>query len=43
MSDNPYETAQQIFSRYAAQQYAEGMPLPEAIYALTLMSRHIWL
>jgi hypothetical protein len=43
MSERPYETAQQIFSMYAAHRFAEGVPLPEAIYALTLMRRHIWL
>lgn len=42
-AEKPYETAQQIFSKYATHRFAEGVPLPEAIYALTLMRRHIWL
>ena len=43
MAEKPYEMAQQVFSRYAVDRFAEGVPLPEAIYALTLMRRHIWL
>lgn len=42
---NPYQEVLQFFERkrYAEVMYAEGVPLHEAIYALILMRRHIWL
>jgi len=40
---NPYEAAGEFFSRYAEERYNEGIPMHEAIYALVLMRRHIWL
>ncbi|MBN1614660.1 MAG: hypothetical protein JW950_09370 [Deltaproteobacteria bacterium] len=40
---NPYEAAGEFFSRYAEARYNEGIPMHEAIYALILMRRHIWL
>jgi len=41
--DAPYERAESYFEGYAAQRYGEGIPLHEAVYALILMRRHIWL
>jgi hypothetical protein len=41
--DAPYELAEKIFASYANQRYTEGIPLHEAVYALILMRRHIWL
>jgi hypothetical protein len=43
MTDQPYEAAQRLFGRYAEEQYERGIPLQDAIYALILMRRHIWL
>lgn len=37
------EEAQKYFRSYAAESYAMGIPMAEAMYALTLMRRHIWL
>jgi hypothetical protein len=42
-SKTPFDTAREFFSVYAEERYREGMPLQEAIYALILMRRHIWL
>lgn len=42
-SDRPAETSREFFVRYAEEQYAAKIPLHEAIYALILMRRHIWL
>lgn len=42
-SDNPFEEAQTLFAKYAEARYREGIPLPEVVYALTLMRRHMWL
>lgn len=41
--DAPYEMAEKFFERYAKERYREGVPLHEAVYALILMRRHIWL
>jgi|GEM_PF-40275 len=43
LSEKPYDTAHQFFSRYAEARYREGIPSSEAIYVLILMRRHIWL
>ena len=43
LSEKPYETAHQFFSRYAEARYRNGIPSSEAIYVLVLMRRHIWL
>jgi hypothetical protein len=40
---NPYETARGFFARYAEERYHEKIPLQEALYALILMRRHLWL
>jgi len=42
-SENPYEEEVPYFSQYAKERYGEGMPLQEAIYAMVLMRRHMWL
>lgn len=39
----PFEEAKRIFVLYADECYAKELPLQEAIYALTLMRRHMWL
>jgi hypothetical protein len=39
----PYELAEEIFEKYAEERYREGIPLHEAVYALILMRRHMWL
>lgn len=39
----PFEQAEEIFEKYAEERYREGIPLHEAVYALILMRRHIWL
>lgn len=41
--DEPYKLAESYFESYAAKRYQEGIPLHEAVYALILMRRHIWL
>lgn len=43
MAKNPYEAAQEVFSNYASHSYKKGIPISEAIYALTMMRRHMWL
>lgn len=42
-SEKPYTEVQQYFSTYAEQTYKDGIPLSEAIYALIMMRRHMWL
>lgn len=42
-SDNPFEEANTLFSKYAEDRYKENIPLPQVIYALILMRRHMWL
>ena len=41
--ESPYEQAEEIFEKYAEERYREGIPLHEALYALILMRRHMWL
>jgi hypothetical protein len=43
VTDHPFEAAKKIFSKYAEERYEQGIPVQEAIYALVLMRRHIWL
>jgi len=40
---SPFEEARRVYTKYADESYRFGIPLHEAIYALTLMRRHIWL
>ncbi len=42
-NESPYEQAKEIFENYAEERYKEGIPLHEALYALILMRRHMWL
>ena len=42
-TDDPFASAQKIFGKYADDRFKEGIPLNEAIYALILMRRHMWL
>ncbi|NPU85612.1 MAG: hypothetical protein HPY65_14135 [Syntrophaceae bacterium] len=42
-ADKPAETSREFFFQYAEEQYTTKIPLHEAIYALILMRRHIWL
>ncbi|HOF06236.1 MAG TPA: hypothetical protein PK175_07330 [Syntrophales bacterium] len=43
MEPKPVEASDGYFSRYAEDRYREGVPLHEAVYALILMRRQIWL
>jgi hypothetical protein len=42
-NESPYEQAKEFFEKYAEERYREGIPLHEALYALILMRRHMWL
>ena len=42
-AEKPAEVSREFFARYAEEQYEANVPLHEAIYALILMRRHIWL
>ncbi len=42
-TDKPFEDAYTLFSKYADASYRERIPLPQAVYALILMRRHMWL
>jgi hypothetical protein len=42
-TDKPFDAARKFFTKYADERYSEGIPLHEALYALILMRRHIWL
>lgn len=42
-SEKPAETSQDYFARYAEDAYRKNIPLNEALYALIMMRRHIWL
>ena len=42
-AEKPFEQAKKIFGVYADDCFANNIPLHEAIYALTLMRRHMWL
>ncbi|MEN6468350.1 MAG: hypothetical protein ABFD45_05310 [Smithella sp.] len=40
---NRYDRAQEFFMHYARTCYEMGAPLHEAVYALNMMRRHMWL
>lgn len=40
---DPFSGSRDYFSKYAERLYREEIPLNEAVYALVLMRRHIWL
>jgi hypothetical protein len=44
-ADNPYQEVRSVLDAtgYAEEQYSRGVPLAEAIYALILMRRYVWL
>ncbi|HRS97050.1 MAG TPA: hypothetical protein P5040_02620 [Smithella sp.] len=43
MAENPYEEAKTFSWRYAEKIYDQNIPLREALYALMLMRRNLWL
>jgi hypothetical protein len=42
-TEKPFEDAYTLFTKYADNSYREHVPLPQAVYALILMRRHMWL
>ena len=42
-SEKPYNEVRDYFTTYAKERYKEGIPLHEAVYALIMMRRHLWL
>ncbi len=44
-SENPYKEVLQLLekSSFVEEAYGKGIPSPEAVYALIMMRRHIWL
>jgi hypothetical protein len=42
-ANNPWEVARMVFGKYAVARYNQEVPLEEALYALILLRRHIWL
>ena len=40
---DPYQAVKEFMSKFAEARFREGVPLREAIYAVILMRRHIWL
>ncbi len=40
---NPYPAIHDCMSKFAEKRFNEGVPLHEALYAIILMRRHIWL
>lgn len=42
-SEKPHHEVVSFFSRYAEQSFKNDIPLQEAIYALTMLKRGIWL
>lgn len=43
IAPNRYEKTQEFFMHYARVCYENGIPLHEAVYALNMMRRHMWL
>ncbi len=43
LADNSYEAAKNFSSKYAKNCYREKIPLQEAVYALILLRRNLWL
>ena len=43
MSSDAFQDGQEYFLRYAKTCYEDGIPLHEAVYALVLMRRQMWL
>ncbi len=42
-SEKPYNEVRDYFTTYARERYKEEIPLHEAVYALIMMRRHLWL
>jgi hypothetical protein len=43
MHAKPIEAAEEYFTKYARERFSDGVPLHEAVYALILMRRQLWL
>lgn len=43
LSEKPYRDVWLYFTKFAEDRHAEGVPLREAIYALIMLRRHLWL
>ena len=41
--EKPYKKLEKYFSHYAEESFRKGVPMEEAVYALIMMRRHIWL
>lgn len=42
-TENPFEEAHVLFTKFAREFYNKRIPLPQAIYSIILMRRHMWL
>lgn len=42
-ANDPFAAIQRFIGKFAEERFYEGVPLHEAIYAVILMRRHIWL
>lgn len=42
-TENPFEEAHILFSKFAENCYHKRIPLPQVIYSIILMRRHMWL
>jgi hypothetical protein len=40
---DPFTSIQKFMGKFAEERFNEGVPLHEALYAIVLMRRHIWL
>jgi len=43
LDEKPYPKLEKYFSGYAEESFGRGIPLEEAVYAIVMMRRHIWL
>ena len=41
--EKPYKKLEKYFANYAEESFRKGVPMEEAIYALIMMRRHLWL
>jgi len=41
--EKPYKKLEKYFANYAEESFHKGVPMEEAIYALIMMRRHLWL
>ena len=42
-TDKPYEEAHDLFTKFARKCVSKHIPLPQAVYSIILMRRHMWL